>query len=443
MSLYFLLLLFFRTSFHPIVGKDSKQIVKKVIKQKQNFVDLNFIEESPKFIINTGNSVITVINCLFYFNAGEDEEPGALSASGNFHINISSSRFIGNKAKASGGAILLDAQEFDIKDCIFQDNRCFNPSDKDSNGGAIFFNRKSDKHIIDSCTFENNSAKSYGGSIFVRFEPTSKSKLLDIESPIKILNCQFIKSTSLVGGGALSSGSFNPSGAVNDGDMEIESCTFIECSSGAGGAIYFHDGTKSNDEEKLFYNCTFDNNKASHKGGCIYSLTFNLTLHNITFKNNEGESLLYIMMDEQAPTIDDVIFENNAGTTFEIVLLHIDQMVFTNCVFRDYPAGQIFNSTNIVGEGVLRKFIRCNFTGCEGNVLPPINILSGTFSFQECNFSYNKKGTILVGGNSFAYFDDCDFENNENDNGGAIKVTTSSELTAINCRFNGNKASEW
>lgn len=408
----------------------------------------------PSFEPLTSGSYL-IQNCTFTSNTGSDTTPGAILISDNADVKIKNCTFQSNTGESNGGAISVAVVNIEISDSIFIKNSVDNNKGTSyryqARGGAIYFIKLAGTQSIKSCTFIDDKAKTAGGAIFFEFS-TSHSGGSAFKDPINIIDCQFTGCEAGTSGGAITSGYITDTGSASaDGDMQIQGCTFTRCDAEGGGAINFLDGTTTGDEQKIIHNCIFDDNLATTEGSCIRSLTYELTINNVTFKNNKRAkngkvpSFLYIQMNEKkTPIINSTIFEANDDSTIAILLRDEakgEKVNFIDCKFRDYTSGQVFNSDRI--ESNPTTFINCQFTNLSAkDNKNPITLSSNAFNFTQCTFSENKKGVITITGESSVSFNDCDFNNNQIDtNGAALQISESKgEISLTSCRFTENTA---
>lgn len=450
--IFFIFSLFFSVNSLRIWESEQAQLLGKKVKAF-TFEDTTFNQNDDAFT-PTSSGEYHINRCNFINNVGQDDSAGSITATNNANIYIEDCNFTSNSSPENGGAIYSDVPVIDIKRTRFINNVCNNTLDdikQMAHGGAIHFKKKGGNQTISNCVFQGNKAKTSGGAIYVQFEKNTEGS--GFKNSLNIIECQFTGCESGAYGGAICSGFPYFVEEQFDGDMAIEDCTFSRCNSEYGGAVYFAEGTVEGDEQKFVFKCTFEDNLASKKGSSIYSKTYELTLDNSTFKKNKRQSssglipsFLYIEMNEKPPTINNVIFEDNSGSTINIQLTKTvtDSLDFTFCTFRDYTIGPIFQPSEIDSKSTT-NFLNCTFTKChsEGTNLP-IVLDSNKFNFQHCFFTYNTHGTVRISDSTTATFEDCDFNFNTIDkNGAAIYISTATEEIKINnCRFSDNTASE-
>ena len=169
-------------------------------------------------------------------------------------------------------------------------------------GGAIHLSAS--KCTLNNCTFENNTASSSGGAIFV------ENNMGNVLNTLTIDNCHFIANSAHLMGGSICSiwGSTKISNStfVNDhsgyggsilslyNNLNVCSSVFYnDTACEYGGAIYKKSGNYNAPNGWIRYtsssslvNCVFDNNYAYYDGGAVYLSHDNLTMNNTLFSRN-------------------------------------------------------------------------------------------------------------------------------------------------------------
>lgn len=152
----------------------------------------------------------------------------------------------------------------------------------ENNGGAVYISilnsviddNKGD-YIIESCSFDNCLGKN-GGSIYIEQK--------NVYATNKITNSFFKESKSNANGGAIylyfiqQTGQFD---TTNRYDTTIENCTFNKCIGSDGGAFYFYQNQCYMPLNVI--NNTFEENKATNRGGAFYFLGSRLTVNECHF----------------------------------------------------------------------------------------------------------------------------------------------------------------
>ena len=193
-----------------------------------------------------------------------------------------------------------------------------NVIDKHNNsyGGAIYNpGEHYDPYLyLTNCIFKNNSAE-YGGALYMT------------HGHLKVINTTFDSNTAYNYGGAIAAG--------ENSIINISDSTFINDTSekDSGGAIYFR-GATVNIINSAFMNChgqfggaicdlasnttilnsRFTNNKASYRGGAIYSIYGSFFLKDNDFRLNHGKNGGAIFLDNATSHyIDYSLFISNTA----------------------------------------------------------------------------------------------------------------------------------
>ena len=225
-----------------------------------------------------------------------------VSTSGTFTLNdaiIKNGLYNGTNARGhSGGAMYIGGNgTVTLNNVTFIDNHAIN-NESILKGGAIYINKERGNVNIRNCTFENNSASSYGGAISVNKGnitiSDSKFKHNYLENDhgvggaifaygVTIDNCDFIDNRA---GKERGSG-----GAISCPTVKVNNSRFINNSAQFAGAIgdYF-DGM--NIIDMVVTNSKFENNTAKIAGGAIRITNdgygADLSIDNSSFTNNNG-----------------------------------------------------------------------------------------------------------------------------------------------------------
>ena len=271
---------------------------------------------------------------------------------------------------------------------------------------------------------------------------------LDIErGPLYIVNCTFKDCCSGSGG------------AIFDyGSSTIENCTFINNHGSQGAAIY---GSPN------INNCTFINNSASSNGGAL-RLCRHCYLNNSAFYNNTSNGSGGAIFGS-AFKFENSIFEGNIASGNGGAMYLTDNyftLEVNNCTFKNNAANIDENQRNSFGGGAIymnenkglvtdSKFI--NNTGIKGGALYIWNyctVKNTTFennNATDCGGAYYGSGEIsgssftnntasLNGGALFGrvMLSDSTLTNNNASNGGAVYLTWGN---VSNSKFFNNSAS--
>ena len=194
---------------------------------------------------------------------------------------------INNHHNSYGGAIYNPGEHYDpylyLTNCIFKNNSA-------EYGGVVYMTHGHLKII--NTTFDSNRAYNYGGAIAA-----------GENSIIEIHDSDFINDTSLKDSG----------GAIyfRKANVVISNSNFINCYGQFGGAICDLDSKTTISKSK------FLNNKASYRGGAVYSLygTFHMT--NCVFRDNFGNNGGAIFIDNSTSCyVTSSLFINNTANLY-------------------------------------------------------------------------------------------------------------------------------
>lgn len=225
-----------------------------------------------------------------------------VDTSGAFTLNdaiIKNGLYNGTNAGGhSGGAMYIGGKgAVTLNNVTFIDNHAIN-NESNYKGGAIYINKERGDVNIRNCTFENNSASSYGGAISVNKGSItisdSKFKHNYLENDhgvggaifaygVTIDNCDFIDNRAGKEQGL--------GGAISSPTVKVNNSRFINNSAEFAGAIgdYFDGMSIIN---IVVTNSKFENNTAKIAGGAIRitndGMGADLSIDNSSFTNNNG-----------------------------------------------------------------------------------------------------------------------------------------------------------
>lgn len=256
-----------------------------------------------------------------------------------------------------------------------------------------------------------------------------------------ILNCTFTGNAAYhIGGGLLNRGGSNPT---------LVNCAFTGNYAGLGGGIYNNSnmpapGMISENSHPTLVSCTFDNNYALKNGGGMYNSASNPTLTDCTFHCNQitgpysgsgrgphtgGGGGIY--NSNSNPELTNCLFsENSAGDGGGICSVADSNVTLTNSTF-------IGNLASVRGGGLSNlednnltltncRFINNTVTGRGGGIAND----SSNVTLVNCIFNGNKAHDLSIPGTS---------DMTPGYGGG---MSTSGNPTLINCKFLDNWASE-
>ena len=317
----------------------------------------------------------------FEGNRAEGSVGGAISTAGP--VILEDTRFIGNYAYQSGGAIYQNyigedttTNEVYLTDCYFEGNEA-------GRGGVILLSAAEDepkaatKVYITGCTFKENEA------------------VQRVEENLNESTGEVIVKKSYGYGGVIY--------ATKKTNIVIKDSAFESNSASvSAGAMYL-----TTDTVVTVKNTHFESNSSTTYGGAIYAVASNkLTLDTVTFKNNGGIS-------------------EGAYLTERGGALYVGEATVTtkSCTFEGNTAS-IGGALYVSGTGSYSD-------GDTKNI-------SGAASTFKSNTS-DKGGAACVYGS--AKFCGSRFkENASGQNGGAAYAGTDARLSFVGCLFEGNRA---
>ncbi len=238
------------------------------------------------------------------------------------------------------GVNIINHGTIEMKNVVIENAQAnINDQYNNSFGGAIYNpGEHYDPYLyLTNCVFLNNSAQ-YGGAIYMT------------HGHLKIINTTFDSNTAYNYGGAIAAG--------ENSIIDIYDSNFINDKSekDSGGAIYFR-GANVNIRNSDFRNCygqfggaicdlasntnilnsKFSNNKASYRGGAVYSLYGSFFVNGGDFRFNHGKN-------------GGAIFLDNATSHY------IDSSVFISNT-AEVCGGAIYSILNIIPESVNNLYV--------------------------------------------------------------------------------------
>ncbi len=307
-------------------------------------------------LFSTGSALI--VDSLFVNNSAT--LGGAISSEGfSVMYRIVNSKFIGNVAARSGGAVISGTSirrnryfhslsDHAVEGCEFLFNQA-------NTGGAVEL--REDRSVIDSCFFSGNQAFGSGGAV-TAFRPAA------------LQNCTFYQNTAVSGG---------------------------------GGAVF------SNADALFVADCLFHSNLASIDGGALFSVgILNVTSSNFTRNFGAlcgGAMSILSGAASVVSSIFDENFSHSGGAACSSSSLTVESSAF-NCNHGTYGGGIQVNALS------QNSFTSCTFrnnTAEEGGAAAVIT----TAFFSSCTFSGNfanqsggavsNRGNVSILSSTFEY----------------------------------------
>jgi hypothetical protein len=355
-------------------------------------------------------------------------------------LQINDCTFTDNFARSGAGVyVLRDGHGTSCSNSLFTSNRV-------SSQGCGFMANNLDNIVIDNCDFTNNT--------------TVRGALYTLEcNNAFITNCDFINNVNSTGfGGAY----FN----WNSINVVLEDCNFTQNQANNAGAIY-HDGRNLDTETPLNFvmrRCNFTGNSSVNNTGAIQNWQGSLTFENCNFDGNTtGGSGGHLSLSAANETVIMMgcTFENSVaggwGGAHTAYGENANYQI-TNCTYVGNSATELGGAVNC-GFQANVLFDNCLFqenttTSSAGGAISMQNdttsltVLNSNFI---SNVSFSSSGGAIHGNDTHeVVVDNCYFEANSGNFGGAINLNESSDgpeddfasLMVCNSIFNFNYANE-
>lgn len=378
--------------------------------------DLFAVQNGAAFTIKGAENTAFVVD-----GADTSAEAGSLvkvSKTSTFYMK--NAKMTGAYSKTSGGAIYNSGTVTLLDGCVFENNKAsnaaaiFNEGVLSDNGSTYYQNtatatssggavrNQGGQATFTGSNFTENSTADDGGAIYSDVNATR----------LEMTNCKFDNNTAKNGGAIY----INLTGITNAGNTFVgENCIFKNnsiidtCSSGGGAALFTGTGVAElvnsvvdddgvYDYEKAYFDsntCNVD----SRYGGAIYVNT-NATLYvtGYNFNNNSARAgaavhVLGTLVDRNSSFQSNVATKNAGGA-----IRNMGQATFTGSTFtgNKMADGVINDGGAVYSEGKKLDFEECLF---DGNIadrggaiyvnLTNINSNNGEFSAENCIFKNN------------------------------------------------------
>ena len=340
--------------------------------------DPNTTSDNSYHVINNPTSLsLTNLAILDGFVITGGNANGSGNNGGGTNLNLGGGML--NNGRGSGG----NCSPL-IRNCSFQANSA------SSYGGAIynngFFLGKSSP-VLTNCSFQRNSATE-GGAIF-------NDGFQGISSPV-LTNCSFQSNSAVDVGGAIAN-----NGYEGTSSPVLTNCSFQSNSATSGGAMVNDGRTGSGRSNPTLTNCSFQGNLAINRGGAISNDAYTFgtsspTLINCSFQNNSAAAGGAMHNDgvnsgTSSPTLTNcVVFGNGGGNTF--FRKSSPPFVATYSLFEDTVAGYSGSNNLTTTVSPFISLTNARLNGCS----PAINAGDNTANSTATDLDGNPR--IVNGG---------------------------------------------
>ncbi len=320
---------------------------------------------------------------------------------------------------------------------------------------------------IDNCNFTHSLTSSQSAGIY-----------LNTQDNVSVTDCNFTDNVTVRGAFypafctnlSLSGCHFENNQTANFGDFgaamfswqnvgwTVTDCTFNNNTGGNGGVIY-HDGRDVgiSADNLVFENCTFtDNSGIDWGGGAFYCWTASLTINNCTFINNIANNGSHIFTGgtDKEVVVTNSTFDGGSATFGGAHNCYGVNSTFLleNNTYTSCQAGTSGGAL-IIGFMADATINNCHFEENTADFGGAIYLQNDSTFFDITNstfisnFAFELGGAVYHGGGIPATFDHCDFQTNTADDvGGALFSVTFDDdtfegsLDLSNCKFTFNSA---
>jgi len=341
-------------------------------------------------LIQSGSSVVR--NCAFINNSAVTEGGGAWLAHNEdptcapqSQPLIENCMFTDNVSLDKGGGLFVLSGDATVRGTEFNNNSA------SLKGGGAWIENSLDsantpqgQHLFEDCTFVDNRAQSPNDNI------GNGGAMSVFNSNATVRNCEFTNNfASSTGGGIWIENCDNPLDCTPVGDALIEDCVFTGnradgLTQGHAGALWFL-GTNL-----TVRNTAFVGNHAQNNGGASYGLSSFGTFENCIWDGNTAErgGGHYHAAINMILTIDDSLFQNNEADPLGGGLFaYASSPRISRTIFHANTA-RLFGGGAVISQDIS--------TGCDGFC-------------QTCEPGFCE-----------AFLTDCEFRQNESQNGGGL-----------------------
>eukprot|EP00210_Caulerpa_lentillifera_P003958 g3777.t1 len=334
------------------------------------------------------SSNVNISDCTFEENDADEGNGGAIYSHHNSSLDISSSRFLGNRGYRGAAIYSEDTFMMTILNSSILENRCSQSCSVHISGGTV---------IIRECKFHKNRARQTGGA----FCAGAANVTLD--------NSSFIGNNATSNGGGCA---FRSKSRVQANNLTFRNNIAFD---NDGGGIHLSSRSQLQIRDSLF-----SKNEAV-KGGAIFAFSKSLLVlsHSIFISNQAGYGNAINMDECDNGSISDCNFTNHSNA---------------------YHGGVLyFESGN---NGTISN---CNFTHNRVGNRAGVIYLDGfhNATISNSNFTNNRAyegGVLYMDFSKNGRVSNCNFINNTASNGGAFGIYIVSSLSVFDSVFSSNEA---
>lgn len=324
--------------------------------------------------------------------------------------NIRNCRFEHNSAKFYGGAVFVNGLG-DFGSVAPQFLNCVFESNNAARGGAIYrYGGSWAERTPDfgHCTFLKNSTNGAGGAIYYSYTEHSDT--------LEFVHCDFVNNRSSIGGGIFLKSS--------NGSLIVEQCRFDTNNSGQGSAISTSSGWIPQVGLKLFRlkKSVFENQVRSYVVNLLVNDAASISeISECLFKNNKRCSRVLVGADGEETLYKNLVFEGNEGTAFHFSgksydlqpLLISDVTIKKQTGFDGYrfPAIELFHtSTPVINNLVIAESTMPMYYILSGSSVQNLTVNNAVFEKDTFRFSTTNDGYY-----THTTFQNCAFSRNQYD----------------------------
>ena len=379
-------------------------------------------------------------------------------------LKITQASFIGNRATTHGGAILQPGSQYariylGNESSAVGNKILFKENTADENGGAVYTRPQSALVIYGDTFFTFNSASGDNGGAICAY------------GVVTLKNTAFENNSAGSRGGAIYLS--NSDAELTTRLSSVTACSFLSNSAKHGGALaaYASDETLKEGAKVTVSDSVFKSNSCVENGGAVYAARKStLKLEDSLFESNSGLTggALYIS-DKTASELTGVRFISNTASAKDgcggavavrSSVVSIKEAQFSKnsaeknggAVYISYLGTSNINAQLTVEDVDFTENTAGNYGGAVYATKQEVSKEKNVLEAKDCLFGQNealKGGALYLTSGTGSYYEDVVFEKNtnvntQNDdeedfNGGAIYLSASN-IEINGAEFNGNTA---